>query len=276
MGVVRNRSDENVGEIERWASLIGGGALLLYGLKHLSRGSLPVALLGGSFLYRGATGYCPMYGALGVSTSGQGKPYGRGIKVKKAMTISRSPEELYRFWRNFENLPKFMSHLESVKIVDDKRSHWVARAPAGRTVEWDAEITVDRENDMIGWRSLEGAQVDNAGYVRFERAQAGRGTVVRVALQYNPPAGKVGGAIAKLFGEEPELQIQEDLHRFKQVMETGEIATTHGQPSGRSEKISRSIEDQQKLSRMVAGPKGRKDVVQKASEDSFPASDPPA
>jgi uncharacterized membrane protein len=243
MGVMKNKSDENVGEVERWASLIGGGALLLYGLRCWSRSTLPFALLGGSLIYRGATGRCPMYGALGVSTSGRGKPYGRGIKVKRDMIINRPAEELYRFWRDFENLPRFMDHLESVRTIGDKRSHWVAKAPAGMTVEWDAEITVDRENEMIGWRSLEGADVDNAGYVRFEGAPGKSGTVVRVSLQYNPPAGKVGATVAKLLGEEPELQIGEDLHRFKQLMETGEVATSQGQPSDRKEKeeVGRSI-----------------------------------
>ena len=228
MEIMKNKSDENVAEIERWASLIGGGALLLYGLKRWSANRLPIALLGWSLIYRGATGYCPMYKALGVSTSGRGKPYGRGVKVKRAMMINKPAEELYRFWRDFENLPRFMNHLESVRVIDDKRSHWVAKAPAGTTVEWDAEITVDRENEMIGWKSLEGAEVDNAGYVRFDRAIGRGGTVVRVFLQYNPPAGKVGATVAKLFGKEPELQIQEDLYRFKQLMEAGEISTTQG------------------------------------------------
>lgn len=256
MGVMKNKSDENVGEIERWASLIGGSALLLYGLRLRPRGSLPLALVAGSLIYRGATGYCPMYKALGVSTSGRGKPYGRGVKVKETMTINRPAEELYSFWRNFENLPRFMKHLESVRMIDDRHSHWVAKAPAGTTVEWDAQITVDRENEMIGWISLKGSDVDNAGYVRFESSPGRRGTLVRISLQYNPPAGKVGSRVAKFFGEEPELQIKGDLHRFKQLMETGE--------------------DQQILSDMRAESEGRLDVVKKASEDSFPASDPPA
>jgi uncharacterized membrane protein len=276
MKLIENVSDENVGEIERLMSLIGGGALLLYGLVRRSGYSIPIALLGGGLVYRGATGYCHMYGALGVSTSGQGEPYGRGIKVHRTIVIDKPAEELYRFWRDLENLPKFMDHLKSVEVTDKERSRWAAKAPAGMTVEWDAEITVDRENEMIGWRSLEGADVDNAGYVRFETAPGGRGTLVRVHLQYNPPAGKIGGTVAKLFGEEPELQIQDDLHRFKQLMETGEIATTHGQPSGRDKELGRSIEAQQKLSRAVTGSGGKKDVVQKSSEDSFPASDPPA
>jgi uncharacterized membrane protein len=127
-----------------------------------------------------------------------------------------------------------MDHLESVTVQDDKRSHWVAKAPAGTTVEWDAEIINEKENELIAWRSLDGADVDNAGSVRFSEATGGRGTVVKVSLEYDPPAGIIGSLIAKLFGEEPSQQVQEDLHRFKQVMETGERPTTEGQSSGRS------------------------------------------
>jgi len=150
------------------------------------------------------------------------------------VTVNKSPGELYRFWRNFENLPRFMNHLESVKVIDGNRSHWVAKAPLGMTVEWDAVIHNEQENELIAWRSLEGADIPNAGSVRFERAPGGRGTIVKVALEYDPPAGKVGATIAKLFGEEPEQQVEEDLRRFKQVMETDAASTTEGQSSGRS------------------------------------------
>lgn len=237
MELMKNkRGNENINEVERWASIIGGGALTLYALKQRSRGSILLALLGGGLIQRGATGHCYMYETLGVRTSGQGEPYERGISVKKSITIgNKTPEELYKFWRNFENLPIFMKHLESVRVIDDKHSHWVARAPRGGTVEWDAEITYERENDMISWRSLEESDISNAGSVRFERAPAGRGTTIRVSLQYNPPAGKIGSTIAKLFGEEPDQQIREDLRRFKQLMETGEVPTTQSQPSGRSQ-----------------------------------------
>jgi uncharacterized membrane protein len=237
----------NVGEIERWASSIGGGALALYGISRLiTRGSVGgavLALVGGSLLYRGTTGHCEMYHALGVNTAETGSdnpvvsvPAERGIKVEKSVTVNRSPEELYRFWRNFENLPRFMNHLESVRVTTDNRSHWVAKAPAGRSVEWDAEIYNEKENELIAWRSLEGADVASAGSVHFTAAPGGRGTEVRVVLKYDPPGGVLGATIAKLFGEEPSQQIDEDLRRFKQVMETGETLTTTGQPSGRSAK----------------------------------------
>jgi uncharacterized membrane protein len=163
---------------------------------------------------------------------------GGAIRVAQAVTINRSPEDLYRFWRDLQNLPRFMKHLESVRETGNRRSHWVAKAPAGRTVEWDAEITEDRPNELIAWRSLKGAGVDNIGSVRFERAPGGRGSIVRVEMRYNPPAGALGAAVARLFGENPEWQVKDDLRRFKQVIETGEIITTEGQPAGRARSVS--------------------------------------
>jgi uncharacterized membrane protein len=153
---------------------------------------------------------------------------GGPAQVKKSITINRSPEELYQFWRNFENLPRFMNHLESVRTTAGNRSHWVAKAPAGTSVEWDAEITEERPNELIAWRSLEGADVDNSGSVTFERAPGGRGTIVRVEINYNPPGGIVGASLAKLFGEEPGQQTQESLRCFKQLMETGEVVVSEG------------------------------------------------
>jgi uncharacterized membrane protein len=144
------------------------------------------------------------------------------------MIINRSPEEVYGFWRRLENLPRFMRHLESVQETGTGRSHWVAKAPAGSSVEWDAEITEDRPNELIAWRSLEGADVDNSGSVRFEPATGGRGTVVHVEMEYNPPGGVLGALVAKLFGEEPGQQAQESLRTLKQVMETGEIIVSDG------------------------------------------------
>jgi uncharacterized membrane protein len=139
------------------------------------------------------------------------------------ITVNRPAQEVYRYWRDFENLPRFMSHLESVRITGERRSHWVAKAPGGTNVEWDAEITEDVPNKLIAWRSLEGADVENSGVVRFEEAPGGRGTEVRVEMVYNPPGGLVGAGIARLFGEEPGQQIKGDLRRFKQVLETGEV-----------------------------------------------------
>ncbi|HEX8138938.1 MAG TPA: SRPBCC family protein [Pyrinomonadaceae bacterium] len=232
----------NVSEIERWASGIGGGALAVYGVTRLlSGGSVSgavLALIGGALVYRGATGHCNMYEALGINTAEGASdnpvvsvPAGSGIRVEKSITINRSPQELYSFWRRFENLPRFMNHLESVTTTGGGRSHWVAKAPAGTTVEWDAEVYNEKEGELIAWRSLDGADVDNAGSVRFEPTGAGT-TLVRVTLRYDPPGGALGAAVARLFGENPEQQIEEDLGRFKQVMETGEAGS--GQTSGRA------------------------------------------
>ncbi|MBG1264916.1 SRPBCC family protein [Nostoc commune] len=215
-------------EVERWASLIGGGAMVLMGLKQGSlRGAL-TALAGGGLVYQGATKQSTIQKA--QEAIGLNQP----IKVEKTVTINKSAEELYRFWHNFENLPTFMKHLKSVKVHNEKRSHWIANAPLGNSVEWDADILEDRENEFISWASVEGADIDNSGFVRFKKAPGDRGTEVKVVLEYNPPGGALAATVAKLFGEEPEQQIGDELRRFKMLMEAGEIATTEGQPSGRS------------------------------------------
>ncbi|MEW6161187.1 MAG: SRPBCC family protein [Verrucomicrobiota bacterium] len=156
----------------------------------------------------------------------------RGFKVVKHITINRPVPELFSFWRNFENLPRFMKHLEAVIVRDARYSHWKARAPLGKSVEWDAEIINEHPDSLIAWRSCEGADVPNAGSVRFQAAPAGRGTEVVVALEYIPPAGRLGKLVAKLWSEEPEQQVADDLRRFKWIMETGEIPTIEGQPRG--------------------------------------------
>lgn len=159
------------------------------------------------------------------------------VRFTKTIIIERSPEDLYGFWRNMENLPRIMRHVQEVRVLDDRRSHWVVRTPTGATAEWDAEITEDEPNRRLAWRSLPGAQVDNAGEVRFEPAPGGRGTLVTAEMQYRPPAGAVGATIARLLGSSPERLVGEDLRVFKQLMETGEIATTEGQPAGRSSSL---------------------------------------
>ncbi|MGI8908454.1 MAG: SRPBCC family protein [Candidatus Sumerlaeaceae bacterium] len=229
---------KNVGRLERLASVAGGAIFAGMGLRQGGATGLALGALAVSLMHRGATGHCELYHALGVNTTDDAHTAGaalngqKGIKVEKSVTIMRPAGELYTFWRNFSNLPRFMKHLESV-TVDNKRSHWVAKAPAGTTVEWDAEIINEREGALIAWRSLPGSEIHNAGSVRFDQAPGNRGTVVKVSLIYDPPAGKFGVMIAKLFGEEPAIQIHEDLRRFRQLMETGEISTIEGQVSGR-------------------------------------------
>lgn len=148
------------------------------------------------------------------------------VRVHHSLVVNTSPEEAYRFWSRLENLPRFMNHLESVEITGDRRSHWVARAPAGATIEWDAVTTEDRPGELIAWRSLDGADVTNAGSVRFALATGGRGTLVTVDFEYEPPGGRFASVFAKLFGEEPSQQVRADLRRFKQVMETGEVVVS--------------------------------------------------
>jgi uncharacterized membrane protein len=161
------------------------------------------------------------------------------VHVQRSIIINRSPAELYRFWQDFQDLPRFMYHLESVRTAGQGRSHWVAKAPAGTTVEWDAVITADHPNSLIAWRSLEGADVEHTGSVRFEPAPGGRGTVVRVEITYRPPGGVIGRGVAKLFGEAPEHQLQDDLRRFKQLMETGEVLRSEGSLQGMGEVAQR-------------------------------------
>ena len=163
----------------------------------------------------------------------------RANQVRKSICIGRSPQDLYQFWRKFDNLPRFMEHLESVEVLSNNLSHWVAKGPAGRKVEWDAEITADRPNELIGWRSLEGSEVQNEGTVKFEPTSQGRETIVRVDMKYRPPAGMVGAKVAKLLGRAPEQEIDLELRRFKQLMETGEIPTIEGQPSGRAKSTTK-------------------------------------
>jgi uncharacterized membrane protein len=163
------------------------------------------------------------------------------VPVTKTITINRSPEDLYRIWRNFQNLPKFMKHIESVEILSDNRSRWTAKVPGGKKLQWESEILLDRPNEEIVWRSLENSDVQNSGSVRFEPAPARRGTRVIIQMEINELPGLVGSTIAKLVGKVPEQIIQEDLRAFKQLTETGEIATTEGQPSGRQGIIRRTF-----------------------------------
>ena len=226
----------NMGQAERWVSLVLGGGLLALGLKQGIRDGMVLAVTGGALLYRGATGQCPLYKVAGVDTStGRPRPavsvpHGRGVKVENSVLINKSPEELYRYWRQFENLPRFMDHLVSVKTEGDQRSHWVVKSIGNAEVSWDAEIVNDVPNELIAWRTVEESDVDHAGSVRFEGT--GRGTRVKVTLEYRPPAGKVGVGLAKLFGQEPRQMIENDLRRFRQLMESGEVVSVEGQSHG--------------------------------------------
>ena len=199
--------------------LIGGaagGALVLLGLRKKGVLGLGIAAVGGYLAYRAATGNDPVMKAAGL---GGGQVSSKPIFVEHSVVIERPPQQVYDFWRKLDNLPQIMSHLEEVTQLDAKRSRWVAKAPLGTHVEWEAEIVNDKPGERIGWHSLPGATVDNAGSVQFEGLPGGNSTRVHVALSYRPPAGPLGAAVAKLFGEEPSQQIAEDLQQFKQSFE---------------------------------------------------------
>ncbi len=229
----------NVGSIERWASLLTGGILVAGGANTRDPvGQATCLALGGALLWRGASGNCALYSAAGIDTAhekGEATAVraGHGFKVEESVTINKPANQLYAYWRKLEQLPTFMTHLKEVKDLGNGKSHWVATGPMGVEASWDAEIVNDKANELIAWRSVEGSRVDTAGSVHFTPAPGGRGTEVRVALKYDPPGGQVGATLAWLAGASPESMIREDLRRFRQLMEAGELPTTSGQPTGR-------------------------------------------
>ena len=226
----------NVGKGERIASTISGGALIGYALVSRSKHRILLGLFGAGLVYRGATGKCEAYRKLGINTAdSDGSEIARDVHVKKSVTINRPAEELYSFWRSFENLPRFMPNLKSVNKIGDNTSHWVATTSVGKTVEWDAEIYNDIPNELIAWRSLPNAEVTHAGSVNFKPAPSGRGTYLEVTFNYNAPFGKASALVAKLFGLEPCQIVEQNLQRLKQLFEAGVIPTIEGQTSGRSD-----------------------------------------
>lgn len=262
----RRADNQNVSAFERMLSLAGGSGLLAYGLSRRNLPGLALAAVGGGLVYRGLSGFCSLYHALGINTADRPEGpmasvrAGHGFRIDETITVGCPPEHLYAFWRDFQNLPRIMRHLERVDVINARRSHWVAKGPLGLRVEWDAVIHTERENELISWRSLPGSDIDTAGSVHFRRIPGGEGTLVRVELKYNPLGGQLGAAVARLLGEAPEVQIREDLEHFKQEMEgrDGACATIGSTRGG-------SLEHRHKHS----------DDVHNASDDSFPASDPP-
>lgn len=220
-----NTSFVNVSENERRLSLLAGLGLLLFGMRQRGWRGVAMMLIGGELVYRGATGFCWVYRALGMNSAvapqskGVSVPHEQGIRIEERILIHRPVEEIYAFWRNFENLPRFMQHLQSVEVLDNKRSRWTAVGPANVPISWDAEIINERRNEVIGWRSTDNAVVANAGSVSFRPVFNGQATEVTVKIEYIPPAGEVGAFVAKVFGREPRQQIPEDMQRLKQLME---------------------------------------------------------
>lgn len=212
----------NVSDTERLVSLGVGAALVGYGLTGRTLNVLGL-LAGGYCLYRAATGNCPGYQALGISTAGGTGPStavraGAGVKVEATTFVNAPVEAVYREWRILPQLPQFMSHLEKVQILDDQRSRWTARAPLGMKVQWEAELIEDKANELISWRSVHGvSDVDTAGSVHFVPTDGG--TRVDVVLKYDPPGGKLGALVARWFGEDPDQTVREDLERFRTLVE---------------------------------------------------------
>ncbi len=241
-GAPGGQGTSNVAQPERIGSVALGAALVTFGLRRRDAGGAVAALLGGAFIHRGTSGHCAVYDALGVSTgtaeavlerpsrgiSGRAATVNarRAIKVERSVTVAASRSSLYAFWRDFENLPRFMEHLVSVKLEENGRSHWVAKAPAGQTAEWDAVIVNEVPDSIIAWKTVGHPDVANAGAVNFSDAPGDRGTIVKVSLDYEPPGGRIGALVARLFGEDPDRQVREDLRKFKQLMETGAVTTS--------------------------------------------------
>jgi len=226
------------GAIERCALAIGGAGLCAFAMKKATPVSALLAIAGGDLIYHGMTGNSFLLGAV----RGQGLwvkpgksasiPYRQGIRVDKSIVIEAPREKLYTFWRNLENLPRFLRHLRSVTKVNDRVSHWVAEAPGHTTAQWDAEIVNEAPNERIGWRSLPGSEVDTAGSVQFKPVLGAKSTEVIVELQYDPPGGVFGAALAKLMGEDPADQIEQDLRQLKHMVESGQALPDYANMSG--------------------------------------------
>jgi len=225
------RRANDLGQTERLLSTAAGGLLLLYGLRGPAPLRLVLAAAGLGLLYQGAAGRNV------VESIRTGQPLiaePTGLRVKKSVTVNRTPAEVYEFWRNLENLPRFMTHVRSVQRHGGGRSHWVVSGPRGTVLKFDAQITVDRPNEMIAWQTLPGARIHHRGYVKFLPAPGERGVEVHVALEYEPPGGGAGKLLGGLLGTVTEQHIQEQIRNFKQIMEAGEPPTTRGQTSDRA------------------------------------------
>jgi uncharacterized membrane protein len=228
----RDRSIRLSERQERWGYGIAGAALLAWGMRRGPISRLIAMAIGGGLLYRTATGESPIerLAQLIPSTGDYGE--GREIHVQSNITVSADPDEIFRFWRNLENLPRFMQHLDSVRQIDDRRSHWKAIGPAGTRFQWDAEIVREEPGRELAWQSLPGASVSSRGVVMFRPASSGQGTEIEVRMEYRPPAGRLGAAIARLFGEEPQQQIDDDLQRLRRMVDAGELHSIEASASG--------------------------------------------
>lgn len=222
-----NTGSINVGRNERIVSAVAGGLLTAWGLRRRGRAGYSLALVGAELMYRGVTGHCHAYSAVGMDSTPHERPddgspaevdHARAVDVRHSIMINRPAEELFAMWRDFSQLPQFMEHLERVDVLSNTRSHWVTKGPVGTHVSWDAEIVDERENEWIAWRSVEPAQVPNNGTVMFR--DLGESTEVFVTLEAQPPAGKLGDMVARMFGRSPDRQVRQALKRFKEIAES--------------------------------------------------------
>jgi len=200
----------------RWSALITGGALTLIGLSKRSKAGIAIAAAGGLLSFAGAKTDIRQ----------------RELIARSSILLNCTPEQAYQFWSNFENLPLFMRHLESVTLMGESRSRWTAIGPLGKRVRWDAEIAFDRKDDVIAWRSLPDSEIYVDGIVKFRSAPANRGTIITTIVVYQPPAGALGGTLIKILGKDPSFMMRQDLRRMKALIETGEIPTVDGQTHG--------------------------------------------
>ena len=240
------RDGINISRPERLVSVMLGAALGVYALRRRNPGSLPLALIAAELARRGATGHCYVYDALGVSTANAQTPNPparlpgeivsdaatvdarKAIKMEETITIDRMPAYLYAVWRDFEQLPRYLPDLESVTTLGAGRSHWVAKTPGDKRIEWDSEIVNDIPNQLIAWKTIGEPDVSHAGSVHFRAAPSGRGTEMRIVIDYEPPGGRLGALVAgftRVFGQAPELKLAEDLRRFKTQVEAGAVSS---------------------------------------------------
>ena len=232
----RREPPDEMADRQRWMAAAAGGVMLWQGLRQRNAGKWVMTLLGAGLVYQGVSGN-NVLGQLPVVqpvvktlTTAQ-----EGLRVRKTLTINRPAAELYEYWRNLENLPRFMHHVKEVQQLDEGRSHWRVAIMDKMELEWDAEITVDRPNEMIAWGTLPGATVAHRGYVKFIPAPGDRGTEISVALEYDPPGAALGIAAGSMAKFIPAQDIKEEIRNFKQIMEAGAIPTTEGQPACRHE-----------------------------------------
>ena len=225
----RRGSETNLGAVQRSASAAAGAALVVVGLRRRTPAGMALAALGGDLLYRSATGYCHLLGALGIDTSGRADR----IEIQRSITVQLARGDVYARWRDPATQPLVWGHFARVTNATENAAHWRLDAPLGRTLEWDTRVVEEREGELIRWTSLERADLPNDGSVEFRDAPGDWGTEITLRVRFDPPAGVLGDAVARLIDEPPKLVLEKALRRFKQLAESGEIASTERTPSAR-------------------------------------------